>query len=109
MNREEMSTTVPYRPLGLIKELLENNGFAITHCYEDLIFVEHNAFLLQMGEKGEEVRLVFNADCHGNARKEIERTLIPAGGTKGLQITAKGTYSVTPNEQDSTISIAFTG
>ena len=108
MKKEAMNAAVPYRPLGLIKELLENQGWSITHCYEDLIFVEHNAFLLQMRERGEEVTLVFNVDCHIDKKKEIERTLVPAGRAFGLQITAKGTYSLTPNEQDGTISIEFT-
>lgn len=103
-----MNAAVPYRPLGLLKELLENNGFSITHCYEDLIFVEHNAFLLQMGEQGEEVYLVFNVDCHTDKKQEIEHTLVPAGRAFGLQLTVKGTYFLSPNEQDSTISIEFT-
>ena len=74
---------------------------------EDLIFVEHNAFLLQMGDKGEEVTLVFNVDCDTDKREEIANTITPPGLQLGLQITQKGSYSLTPNEQDNTISIEF--
>lgn len=102
-----MITPVPYRPLGVIKELLDNHGFPVTHYYEDLVFVEHNAFLIQMGEKGEEVTLVFNVDCDSEKREEIKGTLLPSALHFGLQITAKGTYAVNQNEQDSTISIKF--
>lgn len=102
-----MVASIPYRPLGLIKEILENQGFPVTHCYEDLIFVEHNAFLLQMGDTGEEVNLVFNVDCDTDKRQEIAHALSPAGLQFGLRITVKGTYSFTPNEQDNTISIEF--
>lgn len=102
-----MIAAVPYRPLGLLKELLENHGFSVTHCYEDLIFVEHNAFLLQMGDRGEDVNLLFNVDCSSDKRAEIEQSLSTAAPAFGLQITTKGTYSLTPNEQDNTISIEF--
>lgn len=102
-----MSAAVPYRPLGLIKELLETNGFSVTHCYDDLIFVEHNAFLLQMGETGEEVTLVFNIDCDMESRKDIDATLGKAGQLMGLNIAASGTYRLTPNSDDDTLSLEF--
>lgn len=102
-----MSSTVPYRPLGLIKELLEANSFSVTHCYDDLIFIEHNAFLLQMGEKGEEVSLVFNVDCEMDSRQSIEQTLAAAGKQVGLDITPSGTYKVTPNPDDDTLNLEF--
>lgn len=102
-----MAAAVPYRPLGLIKELLESHGLFVTHCYEDLVFIEGNAFLLQMGEKGDDVSLVFNTGCGGDKREEIEQLLIPTGLNLGMKIGAKGSYSLTQNEEDSTISIAF--
>lgn len=102
-----MSIAIPYRPLGLIKELLEQNGFKITHCYEDLVFMAHNAFLVQMGETGEVVYLVFNVDCDTVKREEIFHTLSAAGKEPGLHITARGTYTIMPNEQDNTLDIEF--
>ncbi|MDR9501524.1 MAG: hypothetical protein RI601_06990 [Desulfurivibrionaceae bacterium] len=35
------------RPLGVVKNILENDGMEISFAYEDLIFLEHNGFLLQ--------------------------------------------------------------
>lgn len=102
-----MITAVPFRPLGLLKELLENHGFSVTHCYEDLVFVDHNAFLIQMGDKGEDVNLIFNADCKTDKRAEIEHSLTTAAPAFGLQLKTKGTYSFTSNEQDNTINIEF--
>ncbi|MGW8194848.1 MAG: hypothetical protein ACWGOX_11335 [Desulforhopalus sp.] len=106
-NRQTMTTPIPYRPLGLIKELLETLGFAVTHCYEDLIFMEHNAFLLQMGDKGEEVKVIFNVDCEVDKREEIGKQLSAAGKEFGLQIAVQGTYTISANEEDSTLDIEF--
>lgn len=98
---------IPYRPLGIIKTLLDSLGFQVTHCYEDLIFIEHNAFLLRMEEKGEEVSLFFNTDSNKEKRIEISEILTTKGSSLGLDISSKGTYTMTQNEENATIDISF--
>ena len=102
-----MNEKVPYRPLGLIKKLLENLGFSITHYYDDLIFTEHNAFLLQMGEKGEDITLVFNADCKTETRESITQALTSTGLEVGLLLRPQGSYKLTSNTENDTIDIEF--
>jgi hypothetical protein len=102
-----MQAEIPYRPLGLIKQLLETHGFSVTHCYEDLVFIEHNAFLLQMGNKGADVSLVFNVDCTPDMKIKIEQALVAAGQESGLNIKAEGSYRLTPNPENDTLDIEF--
>ncbi len=99
------SVSIPYRPFGLIKQLLEEIGFEVTHCYEDLIFIEHNPFLVQMGEKGEEVNIWFNADCEMDARSDIMQSL--QGNAGSFLIAENGTYTMEPNEEDQTFQLKF--
>ena len=98
---------VPFRPLGIVKTLMETLGFEVTHCYEDLIFVEHNAFLLRMEAKGQEVSLLFNTESDIDKREEIEELLKNAGKTYNLAISCSGTYQMTANETEGTINILF--
>ena len=98
---------VPFRPLGILKTLMEALGFEVTHCYEDLVFVEHNAFLLRMEEKGEEVSLLFNTESDVDKRDEIEEQLKIAGKAHNLVISCSGSYQMTPNEADGTINLEF--
>ena len=98
---------VPFRPLGIVKTLMETLGFEVTHCYEDLIFVEHNAFLLRMEAKGQEVSLLFNTESDVDKREEIEELLKNAGKTHNLAISCSGTYQMTANETEGTINILF--
>jgi len=100
---------VPYRPLGLLKTLIESLGFQVTHCYEDLVFIEHNAFLLRMEERGEEVSLFFNVDSEVDKRDGIAELFSTVGKTHSLVISCSGTYRMTPNEEDGTISLEFFG
>lgn len=99
--------TIPYRPLGLLKTLIESLGFQMTHCYEDLVFVEHNAFLLRMEEQGDEVGLLFNTDSDVDKRDEIAALFITEGKAHNLFISCPGTYQMTSNEADGTIELEF--
>lgn len=98
---------IPYRPLGILKTLMESLGFEVTHCYEDLVFIEHNAFLLRMEEKGEEVSLFFNTESDVDKRDEIAERIKTEGKAHNLTISCSGTYQMTPNEVDGTINLEF--
>ena len=98
---------VPFRPLGILKMVLETLGFEVTHCYEDLVFIAHNAFLMRMEAKGEEISLFFNTLSDLDKRDEIEALLKNEGKTHNLIISRSGTYQITPNGADGTINIEF--
>lgn len=35
------------KKLGVVKDIVESAGMEITHVYEDLVFLNHNALILQ--------------------------------------------------------------
>jgi hypothetical protein len=92
--------TVPLRPLGLAKDLIEAVGLDVTYVYDDLIFIEHNAFLLQMEEKGENIGLWFNTESTPSNRPEITTQLKAAGKTLSLNVSLKGTFSITRQDDN---------
>lgn len=51
------------RPLGVVKGIIESAGMGVSYAYEDLIFVDHNAFLLQFTDSAEEVLIHINAEA----------------------------------------------
>jgi hypothetical protein len=99
--------SIPFRPLGILKTALESLGYQVTHCYEDLVFIEHNAFLFRMEEKGEEVSLFFNTASEPDKRAGITEALKSAGNQHRLTITRLGTYRLIPNEGDNSLSLEF--
>lgn len=102
-----VSQPIPYRPFGIIKTLLEKLGFQVTHYYEDLVFIEHNAFLLRMEEIAEDVSLLFNTESEQQKRDEIAQIFQQEGRAAGLNIVVAGTYQMKANKEKSTIDIAF--
>ncbi|NTW68902.1 MAG: hypothetical protein HGB23_03525 [Chlorobiaceae bacterium] len=86
------------RPLGTVIQLLEELGHEVTYAYEDLVFVNHNGFLLQFENAGPTLNLFFNRNFPKTEADSIEQSIIPAADKLGLAINKKGLYNLT--EQD---------
>ena len=99
--------SVPYRPLGHIREVVASVGLEITYVYDDLVYIDHNAFLLQMGAQGERVNLYFNTESSPNERGTITRELQEAGQQRQLDILRKGTYAMSQKPGEEAIEIQF--
>ncbi|MDR3630709.1 MAG: hypothetical protein P4L42_10265 [Desulfocapsaceae bacterium] len=98
---------IPLKPLGIIKEMLDGIGFEVTYAYDDLIFIAHNAFLLQMGSTGEEVGLYFHTDSSPDKRDDITNLLKECGRQYRFAVDRKGTYTVSQNTSGEDFQLCF--
>jgi hypothetical protein len=87
--------------------MTEGIGFQISHCYEELVFFEHNAFLLRMEAEGKDVSLFFNEESDVDKRDGITAVFKEEGAKQMLEITNRGTYQINANEADGTLDIRF--
>ncbi len=101
-----MSTAL--RPLGLVKDLIESMKLDLTYAYDDLVFVEHNAFLFRFRDDEQNaLDLLFNTECPADEVGSLAPLIIERGKEFGLTIAQAGAYTLTQNEEDETISLAF--
>ncbi|NTU58778.1 MAG: hypothetical protein HGB00_07645 [Chlorobiaceae bacterium] len=96
----------PLRPLGIVMELVKGLGHEITYAYDDLVFVDHNDFLLQFNDESNSLDLFFNTECPADEADEIAGKIMPEAMNMGLVVNRKGTYEMT-EASDSTLQIAF--
>jgi hypothetical protein len=96
----------PLRPLGIVKEIVEEIGHEITYAYDDLVFIEHNDFLLQFIPEPNRIDLFFNTECPPDEADAIALQLVPTAAVKGLTVKRSGTYSINPSEDDN-LTITF--
>jgi len=94
------------RPLGIVMELIEELGHEITYAYDDLIFVNHNDFLLQFGAVAGKLDLFFNQECPKEEALAISELLVTGALTKGLEVTTKGSYTMS-EQPDNNLQITF--
>ncbi|NTV47125.1 MAG: hypothetical protein HGB11_11525 [Chlorobiales bacterium] len=91
---------IPIRPLGPVLELVGDLGHDVTYAYEDLVFVNHNAFLFQLDDNGKVVSLYFNQECPENEADDLTQSIVSTATKKGLNVVRRGNYMLTEQPND---------
>lgn len=100
--------TIPFRPLAEVKMMLEETGNDISYAYDDLIFVEHTAFLIQFDDvKPADLKLFFNTEIKEDEVETIQSNLIPAAGKRQFNLINSGYFSLKEKEDSEELDILF--
>ena len=99
---------VQFRPLGQARNIVEGIGLDITHVHDDLVFVEHNAFLLRFDDECEyNLFLHFNEECDPSEKSKIISQLSECAKKDGFTITKDQTYQMRQREDTQELEIEF--
>lgn len=94
------------KPLGMVKTIVEAAGMGISYVYDDLVFLEHNSFLLQFTDSDHEVAVHVNSEAdEATVHGDIER-LQQVALDHTMQFTRGTRYTLVPEGEDS-IRIEF--
>ncbi len=100
--------TISVRPLSEVKMLLEELGTDVSFAYDDLVFIEHSAFLIQFDDvTPSNLKIFFNKDLAESDVLKIESKLIECGTKRKFTIINSGKFELTPKEDTEEIDIAF--
>jgi len=103
---ENTNSEIQYRPLGIVKDVLEGLGAEVSYVYEDLVFVKHNHFLLQFGDIGKDLFFYQNTEIEDDDSATQFKALEGETSNAGIELEYKGKYNLAEND-DGTISIEF--
>ncbi|HIJ91616.1 MAG: hypothetical protein OEV89_13220 [Desulfobulbaceae bacterium] len=96
------------KPLGKVKTIVEAAGMGISYVYDDLVFLEHNSFLLQFTDNDREITVHVNSEAdEATVHGDIER-LQDVACNHAMQCPRGGHYTLVPEGEDS-IRIEFSG
>lgn len=102
----QKETNTDTKPLGKITAILADLGLEVTYAYDDLIFVQECAFLLQFVDETSNLKIFINTECHPAEANLAEKQIIEAHAKAGFSLVPSGQYSLSENE-DKTINIEF--
>ena len=94
------------RPLGKVKELVESVGMGMSFAYEDLVFLEHNAFILQFGEDNESLIVHTNEEADPTELAAGLANLEKAASSCALQVIKGNVYRLS-QAGDEKITLEF--
>lgn len=94
------------RPLGTVKEILESAGMGLSYAHEDLVFLEHNGFLLQFCDKEQEVLIHINEEAEENELAAPLALLQEKARENGMVFNKGGHYRLSQADEEN-IRIEF--
>lgn len=94
------------KPLGRVKEIVESAGMGISYAYDDLIFMEHNAFLLQFTDSDNELLIHRNKEADAKAVTGDIAKLKQAASSHDMAFKDGTTYTLSQAD-DENIRIEF--
>ena len=100
-----MSKSLP--PVGKVMNWLEAAGFEVSYLYEDLVFVESNAFLIRFEQADPQGILIYtNSECEATKASALSQILIDEAQKHELNPIKKGIFTISQKNEDE-IDIKF--
>lgn len=98
------------RPLGVAQEILADLKLAIVYAYDDLLFVEHNTFLVQFDDEVRtNFRVRFNVECEAATAARLEQALTAAAKARECTIENCGRFELVAAEGAKEFQVRFLG
>jgi hypothetical protein len=101
-----MSEKIPIMKLGVVKEIVEATGMGISYAYEDLVFLDHNALLLQFTQDSDKVLVHTNQEAAKEPAQATIAALQQAAQEREMTFLDGRVYTLTQGE-DEQINIEF--
>ncbi len=99
---------IKYRELGKVRNIVEAMGIDITHVHEDIVFVEHTAFILRFDDECDSnLMLHFNVECEKAEKKGIMSKANAAAGIEGYTITQDKDFKLEEVEGKEEVRLVF--
>lgn len=98
--------TVPTRPLGVVTEIVEASGLAVSYAYEDLVFLEFPDLMLQFGDRGTEVYIHVHEQADKKNLGELLEKLKREAGNKSMEFTT-GKFFRMNKAGEETVNLEF--
>jgi len=95
------------RELGLVREALTAAEMEISYAYEDLIFLEHNGFLLRFNDNPQEISIHVNIEADEKKLAGAMALLQLKATEVGLTLTTGEKYRIRPMDGEENIQLEF--
>ncbi len=94
------------RPLGVLKELVESLGLAVSYAYEDLVFLDHPHFLLQFTESATEILIHVNEEADSTELSGMVTAMQDEGQRRALKLKPGSFYRASQSAEE-TVNLEF--
>ena len=99
---------IDLKPLGRVRNMIQAVSLDISYAYDDLVFVEPNAFLIRFDLKDpSKIYIHFNVDCEEGEATRLLKALSQLATKEGLILVEECKYDMSSNEETEEIELRF--
>ncbi len=96
-----MKNIESFRSLTPVKEFIEEMGFAISYAYDDLVFIDNNAFMLRYNDNKESNLFIhFCKDFPSEVKTNLKIRLLTISKRKGLTLDFKQDFELAESTEE---------
>lgn len=97
-----------YRPLGVLKEIIESIGLSLSYAYDDLVFVEGNPFMIRFDDDIPGHFFVhMNKECNPTDVIDLQNRIKNAATLRECTISISDRYYLEENAEKEEIEVVF--
>jgi hypothetical protein len=94
-------------PIGKVMNWIEAAGFTVSYLYDDLVFVESNAFLIHFdNSEPPEIQILTNSTCDSTKASELKELLFREAQNHEIQPVQGGRFTLSQKNEEE-IDIRF--
>lgn len=99
--------TKPLPPVGKVMNWLEASGFTVSYLYDDLIFIESNAFLISFDQSNPPgIVIHINTECKAKQAVALLETLVNEAKKHEIEPVTGGGFTLSQKNEEE-IDIRF--
>lgn len=91
-----------FRNLEAVRQIIKDaTGLDITYAYDDLVFPEHMAFLIQFDNTSDNnLYCYFHTDCNPDDKKKLYKRMSEISSKKDIAMENKGSFKLEQKEEE---------
>lgn len=98
-----------FRELEKVRLIIDKaTGLEITWAYDDLVFAEHNTFIIRFdADDLQKIHCYFNVDCLVEKAEQLYYSLVQTAPQFGMILTHSGSYELGEGNGEDEVDITF--
>src|SRR5512138_1076908 len=99
---------IKIRPIGIVREIINESGLEITYAYDDLLFIENSILIIKFDDDDpSKIGIYFSVDCDEMTGKDLFAKIKKSSLLRKMTAESLGKFRMEEDAGNEIINIEF--